>query len=153
MLVGPDGAERVVDEGRRDPGVRTFPFTGADLPEGAWRWRVTATDDTGAASTAERGFSFDRTLGFVQAASRDRAVAVTAQLARPAAVTLELSTTSGAPIRTVDAGMLPAGPVEIVWDGTLAAGRRAHAGRYAATLVARSEIGTSSLTVAVALPH
>src|SRR6185503_5302151 len=68
-----DAVARVLDETTRDPGTYRFAFTGADaggaaLPEGTWRWTVSATDDRGVASSAERQFSLDRTLGGLRVA-------------------------------------------------------------------------------------
>ncbi|MGZ4352656.1 MAG: phosphodiester glycosidase family protein, partial [Gaiellaceae bacterium] len=148
VLVGPDGVARVVDTGHRDPGVYRFPFTGTDatglpLPEGAWRWHVDATDDGGAASTAERPFSYDLTLGSLRAAGRT----VTARLMRAADVTLQIETATGVPVGSVVRRAQPPGPLRLRWDG------KAPPGRYVARLVARSSVGTSELQVPVVLGH
>ncbi|HSP74018.1 MAG TPA: phosphodiester glycosidase family protein [Gaiellaceae bacterium] len=147
-LVGPDGVARVVDTGHRDPGTYRFPFTGADatglpLPEGAWRWHVDATDDGGAASSAERPFSYDLTLGSLRAAGRT----VTARLTRGADVTLRIETAAGAPVDSVVRRAQPAGPLQLRWEG------EAPAGRYVARLVAESSVGSSELEAPVTLTH
>ncbi len=159
VLVGPDGVERAVDEGRRDPGTYTFPFTGADaagapLPEGTWRWRVAATDDQGAASTAERTFAFDRTLAaaaveppLLRAGASGGTVTVTARLSRPAKVTLRIETTRGSLVRELAGGNRPAGALSLAWDARLPKGQVVHSGRFVAKLVAVSEVGTSDLAV------
>jgi hypothetical protein len=156
-LVGPDGVERVVDEGPRDPGLYRFPFTGSDaaglaLPEGAWRWTVRATDETGAASSAEQLFSYDLTLGAIRVAPAlldlrrpGATLAVTAQLARAAELKLQIETAGGVVVATV-AARAAAGRGEIAWDGKLAGGSPAPAGRYVAHLFATSAVGTSDLT-------
>ena len=56
QLLGPDGRIYVSDSGQRQPGMPTFVFPGpelspAALPEGAYRWLVTATDDLGRSSS------------------------------------------------------------------------------------------------------
>lgn len=152
-LVGPDGAVRVVDVGPRDPGVYSFPFPGTDpsLPEGAWRWSVSATDDTGASSTADRSFSYDLTLGSIQADSRNGALAVTAQLTRPAALKLQIETPAGTVVATVS-GKGQTGAATVDWDGW-AAGAPAPAGRYVAHLFATGAAGTSDLQVAFSVPR
>jgi hypothetical protein len=164
-LVGPDGVARPVDAGPRDPGSRTFSFTGADatgatLPEGAWRWTVTATDDTGAASTAERSFSYDRTLGAIRVDPATLQVqpkapaqlTVSAQLTRPAQLKLVVETPQGVAVATV-AGKGSAGAAEITWDGRLTGGMPAPAGRYVAHLFATSAVGTSDLAAPFAVRH
>lgn len=154
VLVGPDGVARTVDTGHRDPGTYRFPFTGADatglpLPEGPWSWRVDATDDAGAASSAERTFSYDLTLrDLVTAQLQGSAgVRVSAQLARAADVTLRLETPAGVVVGTVVRKAQPAGALTIRWEGA------APAGRYFARLIARSAVGTSELQAPLTLRH
>jgi hypothetical protein len=162
-LVGPDGVARVVDEGPREPGSRTFPFTGADaagarLPEGTWRWTVTASDETGAVSTAERSFSYDSTLAAIRVAPATLTVrrgaaatlTVSAQLSRPAGLTLAIETVEGVAVDTVT-GKSAAGTAELGWDGRLAGGTLAPPGRYVAHLVASGSAGTSDLAAAFAV--
>jgi hypothetical protein len=157
-LVGPDGVARVVDEGPRDPGSRSFPFTGIDaagarLPEGSWKWTVAATDDTGAASTAERSFSYDSTLAAVRVAPMTLTVkpggagrlTVSAQLARPAELKLAIETVEGVAVDTIT-GRSATGTAQLAWDGRLAGGTLAPPGRYVAHLFATGSAGTSDLT-------
>lgn len=147
-LVGPDAVARVVDEGPRDPGVYRLPFATTDaagvaLPEGAWRWTVSATDDTGASSTAERSFSYDLTLGAIRAETVGATLTVTAQLSRAAALRLQIETLQGAVVATVTE-RAQAGAAEIAWDGR-GAGVPAPSGRYVAHLFATGAAGTSDL--------
>jgi exopolysaccharide biosynthesis protein len=155
-LTGPDGTVRVVDEGARDPGTYRFPFTGTDattgvaLPEGAWRFAVAATDDTNVPSTADRAFSLDKTLANLRVAPQTMRVkktggtlTVSADLSRPATLTLQIETPLGVVVDTVTSRG-GAGPAEIAWDG-LAANGAARAGSYVARLIAKSAVGTSDL--------
>ena len=54
---GPGGAVVPVDSGRRAAGVYRFNWNAAGQPQGAWTFRVTADDDQGRHSVAERDFS------------------------------------------------------------------------------------------------
>ena len=68
-LLGPDGVARFSFSGSQAAGTYPLDWPGVRADgtpelEGRWRWMVTATDDTGAASTAERAFQLNRTLGF-----------------------------------------------------------------------------------------
>lgn len=158
VAIGPDGVQRVVDEGHRDPGTYTFPFTGLDpagapLPEGAWRWHVDATDAQGAASSADRDFAFDTTLAAAQVSPQllrvgrsGGSVTVTAQLARPADVTLRIETAFGSTVRELAAPGRPAGALRLSWDARLPKGQLVHSGRYVARLLAKSAVGTSELS-------
>jgi hypothetical protein len=153
-LSGPGGIETVVDEGPRDPGSYRFPFAGVDangapLVEGTWRWTVAATDDTGAASTADRSFTVDRTLGPAKVARAGRTVTVSTELSRAAALTLEVETPLGVVVATATA-RAAAGPASVSWDGRVA-GSPAPAGRYVAHLVAKSAVGTSDVRLPFAL--
>jgi hypothetical protein len=68
-LLGPDGVARYSFSGAAAPGTYALDWPGTTpdgLPEleGRRRWVVIATDDAGAASSAERDFMLNRTLGF-----------------------------------------------------------------------------------------
>ncbi len=157
-LTGPDGVVRVVDEGPREPGTYRFPFTGLDvsgvaLPEGGWRWAIAATDELGAASAADRAFSLDKTLGplrvepaVLRLKKDGGTLTVSTDLARAAALTLQIETPLGVVVAT-ETSRAGAGPASIAWDG-LAAGTAARSGRYVAHLFAKSAVGTSDLQVA-----
>lgn len=157
-LTGPDGVVRVVDEGPRDSGWYRFPFNGTDLvtgavlPEGAWRWSVAITDETGAPSTADRTFSYDKTLGSIRVAptlvrvrKTGGTLTASAQLTRPADLTLRIETVPGTVVATVAGGRRAAGDAAVTWNGRLAGGGLAPSGRYVARLVATGAAGTSDL--------
>ncbi len=112
-LIGPDGVPRYTFAGEQAPG--TYPLDwpgtkpdGSPELEGRWRWNVGVTDDTGRASSAERTFLLDRTLGFATpvapalAVPRASARAVaTFKLASAATVSTRIETTSGVLLRAL----------------------------------------------------
>src|SRR5205085_12544997 len=69
---GPAGETITLDSGVRSPGTYRFDWAGMNpdgspATEGRWRLSVTAVDDAGRSSTAERTFALDKTLGFLRA--------------------------------------------------------------------------------------
>ena len=56
-LNGPGGAVVQLDSGARAPGSYRLNWTAAGQPVGAWTFRVTADDDQGRHSVAERDFT------------------------------------------------------------------------------------------------
>ena len=89
-LNGPGGVVVALDSGARAPGVYRFSWNGAGQPEGTWTFRVTADDDQGRHSVAERQFAYNNTLGFLSARSSGRRVTASFKLARPARVALRI---------------------------------------------------------------
>jgi hypothetical protein len=90
-LGGPDGVARTLFSGGAAPGTYPFSWSGKTAegvaePEGAWRWVLGATDDLGRASSFERPFFLNSTLGFGRGVSpfRPRVSRVVAQFARRA---------------------------------------------------------------------
>jgi hypothetical protein len=147
-LVGPDGVAQVVENTvAHTPGVYSVPFTAYDA-EGAWHWRVQATDDLGRVSVADRAFRYDTTLKglSVPALSRGR-LTVRFTLSRPARVRLRIETRTGVTMRDLPPAGLPAGAQGLVWDGRLPQGTRAYGGTYVAHVSVTSTVGTSDLAV------
>jgi Phosphodiester glycosidase/FlgD Ig-like domain len=145
-LVGPDGVARVVENAvAHTPGVYSVPFTAYDV-EGAWHWRVQATDDLGRTSVADRSFRYDTTLKglTVPALARGR-LTVRFTLSRPAKVRLRIETRTGVTMRDLPPASLPAGAQQVVWDGRLPQGTRAYGGSYVAHVFVTSTVGTSDL--------
>ena len=156
-LVGPDGAERVLESGRREPGRYRVTWNGvradgAAEPEGRWRFTVTAQDDQGQASSAERLFSLNSTLGALtvqplvwvgRAGSNLRA---TVRLAHAAVVRMTIERPSGAVVRTVLRRPFPEGPASLGWDGRDTSRVLAYRGRYVLRVRATNELGTVDLT-------
>jgi hypothetical protein len=56
-LTGPGGAVVPLDSGARAPGLYRLTWNVAGQPQGAWTFRVTADDDQGRHSVAERDFT------------------------------------------------------------------------------------------------
>jgi hypothetical protein len=154
-LTGPDGSAAVLDDGPRDPGTYRFPFAGPDAAaEGTWRFAVTATDDRGLASSADRSFTLDRTLGpprvdpaLVRVGKQGGSLTVSAQLTRAAQLTLQIETPGGVVVATAK-GQGGPGTAAIRWNGRTVDGQPARSGRYVAHLLARSAVGTSDQEVA-----
>ena len=148
-LIGPDGSVVPVDEGAKTAvGVYRFPPWTAPGPEGTWRFVVDATDDLGRASTAERSFSLNTTLGALSVRSMRRKGTLRASftLARPAQVRATVLTAAGATVRGLPARQRTAGTQSIAWNGRTAYGSRVRVGRYQLRVIATNEIGTVSLT-------
>ena len=156
-LVGPDRAARVLETGEKEPGVQRFAWNaagadGAEEPEGDWRLVVTAVDDLGRTSSAERVFSVNRTLAALQVAPALLLVGPTGArlratftLARPARVTATVETATGATVALAARRMLPAGRQTLEWGARLGAGAPLHSGRYVLRVAADNEIGRVEL--------
>ena len=111
---------------------------------GRWTFRVTARDDLGRSSAVERPFSLNSTLqGLSVSGSK-----VTAQLARPASLTIRLER-SGTVLRTLLKSQENAGPTSVTWDGRLDGGLRASRGSYVVRAVATNQVGTAELTATI----
>ena len=158
-LVGPDRVARVVQEGDRTPGVYRVPWpgttaAGASEAQGRWRWLISAVDDSGQASSAEREFWLNNTLGFLQArpvvvvrGKRPRRVPVaTFRLAQPARVTATVESPSGAILGTLVRRELPAGTRTLRWNGRNGKNALAYAGRYVVRVRASNEFGPTQLS-------
>jgi hypothetical protein len=143
-LLGPGGAQVALDSGTRNPGTYTFRWNGAGAAEGRWTFRVTALDDLGRSSAAERPFSLNSTLqGLSVSGSK-----VTAQLARPASLTIRLER-SGTVLRTLLKNLENAGPASVTWDGRLDGGLVASRGSYVVRAIATNQVGTAELTATI----
>jgi hypothetical protein len=123
---------------------------GTPEPEGDWRFSVTAVDDRGESSTADRLFSLNRTLAaldvpptFQVGAGSQLRVGFT--LSRPASVTVAVETASGAVLATpVNRESREAGANTVAWDGRVG-NALAHAGRFVLRVTATNEVGSASL--------
>jgi hypothetical protein len=158
-LIAPDGSQRPVFSGQAAPGSYPFSWTGRTaegLPEleGAWRWIVSATDDRGQASSFERPFALNNTLGFGKGVApalsvprrQPRAVAQFT-VTRAASVTTRIETTSRTVVRIAGPAVtLQPGTATATWDGRTDKGGVVHSGTYVARMSAKNELGTVSLT-------
>jgi hypothetical protein len=136
-LTGPDRITRTLESGADPPGTHSLTWAGKDdagapLPEGNWRFAVTAVDDRGRTSTAERVFSLNDTLGALAVGPGGRA---TFTLARPAKVTATVRTRTGVVVSTLLNGQLEAGQHAVTWNSKAP-------GAYAVHVTAENEIGT-----------
>jgi hypothetical protein len=138
-LTGPGGAQIPLDSGSRAPGVYRFDWNGVGQPEGPWSFEVTADDDLGRRSVAERQFSVNNTLGFVSARTSRSRVVATFKLARPARVALRVETPGGAIVRTLPTRSIPQGDVSVSWRG--------RPGRYVFSVTATNSAGAVELGV------
>jgi exopolysaccharide biosynthesis protein/flagellar hook assembly protein FlgD len=149
-LVGPGGAQVELDKGQRSPGTYRFTWRGLDthgaaLPEGRWTWKVTAVDDLGRASEAERPFSLNGTLQRL-AVSGSRVIL---ELARPATLTVRIER-SGAVLRTLLLKrQVSAGTTSVTWDGRLDGGLVAPRGTYVVRATVTNQIGSAELTATI----
>ncbi len=157
-LVGPDGVARQSTQAQLAPGTYPFQWNGrkaddSSEQEGLWRFTVAATDDLGRASSIERDFTLDLTLGSPKTIgpaltvpqAKPRAVA-SFVLTRRARVTSRIETLSGVIVRKLGTSLIGPGTLTVSWDGTAGSGGAVYPGRYVAHVIATSPIGTTELT-------
>jgi flagellar hook assembly protein FlgD len=155
-LIGPGGATRDAGSGVRAPGIYRFQWDGTNAdgtaaPEGGWRFSVTAIDDLGRRSTAERTFGLDKTLGFLRVPATitvrrgGSSLRASFVLAHPAQVTATVERPGGAVVRTLFRRSLDVGTVPLGWNGRDGRGGLAFAGRYVLDVTATNELGSVSL--------
>jgi hypothetical protein len=146
-LSGPGGVSQPLDSGGRAPGTYKFTWDGGTAPEGRWHLTVNAVDDQGRASTADRPFTLDKTLGFLTApASVSSGLRGSFVLAHPAQVRATIERPSGVVVRRLFTRSLVEGTIPVTWDGRDDRGARAYAGRYVLRVTATNDLGTMSLT-------
>jgi Phosphodiester glycosidase/FlgD Ig-like domain len=155
-LIGPDRVARQIESGPKGPGTYQLSWSGrtpAGRPEleGRWRWVVNAVDDQGRASSSERVFFLNNTLGHLRVSPsrvvvrrRGGSLRVGFRLTRPARVTLTIETASGAKVRTIRK-QLRAGQTSIRWNGRYSSGVRAFAGSYVARVRTSNAFGSAEL--------
>jgi hypothetical protein len=144
-LIGPDGSTRELDSGARAPGRYKLTWDGAGAPEGRYHWNVTATDDQGQTSTADRAFTLDNTLGFLHVGANARTIGFT--LTRDATIRVTVERRSGGILRTVAKGPRAAGNVTVRWNGRDGRGKKVRRGTYVVRVSATSELGLSQLSI------
>lgn len=149
-LVAPDKTTRPVDAGQRAPGVYRFPWAGSNEPEGQWRFTVTATDDQGVTSTADRLFEVNETLGALSvspAALRlgKQRLTGSVAVAHPARLSVTAETASGIVLRVLARQPVQAGTFAFSWNGRNGANRLAASGRLQVHAAATNELGRVDL--------
>jgi hypothetical protein len=148
-LAGPGAAKVSLSSGAEAPGVHTLVWDGSSsgtpAPEGNWTFTVTAIDDRGITTSAQRTFLLDDTLSSLAVTIGRRGLpTATFQLTRPADVVVRIERPNGVAVATLRSGPRAAGPERVTWRGRL--GRRtAQRGRYQVDVAATSSVGTSSL--------
>jgi hypothetical protein len=155
-VIRPDGGTIELDSGAKAPGRYKVSWTGVDAaavpaPEGVYHWNVTATDDLGRASTDDRRFTVDNTLGFLRTSPGARRIGFT--LVRDADIQIIIQTPGGNILRMIAVGNRAAGAQSVGWDGRDARHRRVARGTYVVRIAARSVIGRSELRVPVRVAH
>ena len=157
-LTGPDTGTRTLVQDAEQPGVHTIDWnaqTAAGTPEveGGWKFTVTAVDDQGTTTSADRQFSVNDTLGSLQAtptAAQLQPAGTTLttvfQLAHPATVTVTIETRTGIVIATLLDTKLQPGPQQVLWDGRTWTGSLAFTGAYQVHVTAQNSIGEVSLS-------
>jgi hypothetical protein len=156
-LVDPAGVPRVVETAQRDPGTYQVLWTGRKLDgtleaQGRWRWVVTAKDDLGRDSVADRPFSLNATLGAlrlqpatVRAGATGGSLAVSFTLAAAAAWRVTIESTSGTVLRTYTGRVNVPGVVTVNWDGRYRKDVRAYSGRHVVRVDATNGFGVAEL--------
>jgi Phosphodiester glycosidase len=142
-VAGPDRTITLVKDAEQ-AGVHTLTWDGSGAQEGSWRSVVTALDDTGRTTTAERDFDLNDTLGSLHVTRAARGVTATFALARPATVTVTVEKPNGIVIATPVSRRLDAGTQTVAWKGSVPAG-------YRVRVVATNTIGTATLLAPVTL--
>ena len=110
--------------------------------EGTWRFLVTAVDDTGRTTSAERPFSVNQTLGALQVNRQGKGLAASFQLVHPATVTVTVEKPNGIVVATLLSKKLDSGAQTATWNGNAPAG-------YRVRVVASNAIGKATLVSAL----
>ena len=152
-LAGPNSTTITLANGTESPGAHTLTWDGVTpAPEGQWTFTVTATDDRGVTTTAQRTFSLDDTLSSLAVTSGSRPAA-TFQLTRPANVVVRIERLNGVTVASLGSGQRAAGAQRVSWRGRIGK-RQAQRGAYRVEVVATSSVGTSALAAQFSFrPH
>jgi hypothetical protein len=141
-VVGPDRSTHTLAQDTEQPGVHTLTWDGAASVEGSWRFSVTAADDLGHTTTADRQFALNQTLGSLQVTPRSGGATATFQLAHAASVTVTVEKANGIVLATLLSKKLEVGPQSVTWTGRSSSG-------YRVRVVASNAIGKATLVSAL----
>jgi flagellar hook assembly protein FlgD len=149
-LVAPDKSVREIDGGDRAPGMYRFTWPGANEPEGQWRFSVTATDDQGQTSTADRLFSVNETLGNLSVRPSSfrlgkQQLTGSVTLAHAAQLSVTVETATGVVLRVLARKAVKAGTFTFSWDGRNGGRRLVSRGRMQVHVVATNTLGRAEL--------
>jgi len=153
VLAGPGGAQQTLAQDAEQPGLHTLAWNGQPATEGQWKLVVTAAEDQGRTTTADRPFLLDDTLGALQVTPPDAKIVaksngiVTAgfQLVHAAKVTATVETRTGIVLATLLNKTLQPGAQKVLWNGRLWTGALAFTGAYQVHVTATNAIGSVSL--------
>ena len=135
-VIGPHSSQ-VLAQSAQQPGTYSLQWDGKDAGEGDWRFSVSAADDLGRTTTADRPFSLNDTLGALQVSQTGSGLTATFQLAHPASVTVTVEKPNGIVIARLLSKKLDVGTQTATWSGR-AAGDRVR-------VVATNSIGKATL--------
>ena len=141
-------------------GVYPFEVAKDILMEGTWRWVVRATDADGNKSKAERSFTVNNTLGFLELSKRALKVTkkrgatlrISFRVANRARVSVAVENQLGQVVRMLESRVLrKRGQVALTWNARTESGRVATPGVYAISVTATNGLGTVELEQTVTL--
>jgi flagellar hook assembly protein FlgD len=149
-LVAPDKTTRQLDAGQHTPGTYRFTWSGANEPEGQWRFSVTATDDRGQTSTADRLFSLNKTLSALAVDTQtlslgSQRLGGSINVSHPAQLTITVETASNIVLRVLARTNAQPGTFAFSWDGRDGSKRLAAGGRLQVHAVAVNDLGRVEL--------
>jgi flagellar hook assembly protein FlgD len=137
-VVGPNNATITLAQDSEQAGIHTLQWDGNGAAEGAWRFSVTAADDGGRTTAAERPFALNDTLGSLQVTATSTGVTAAFQLAHAANVTVTVEKANGIVVATPVSKKLDAGAQSVTWTGHPGSG-------YSVRVVAANSIGKATL--------
>jgi hypothetical protein len=141
VVQGPQGASVTLAQDAEQAGIHTLQWDGKSV-EGTWRFLVTAVDDTGRATSADRPFSVNQTLGALQVDRQGKGLNASFQLVHPATVTVTVEKPNGIVVATLLSKKLDVGQQTTTWMGNAPAG-------YRVRVVASNTIGKATLVTAL----
>jgi Phosphodiester glycosidase/FlgD Ig-like domain len=157
-LVGPGGHVFYKDESPKEPGTYPFEVAKDVLKEGTWRWVVRATDQDGNKSKAERSFTVNNTLGFLELSKRalkvtkkrGATVGISFRVASRARVSVTIENQLGLVVRTLESRVLrKPGEVALSWDARSEPGAVVAPGAYTVSISATNNLGPVELSARV----
>jgi N-acetylmuramoyl-L-alanine amidase/FlgD Ig-like domain len=137
---------------------QVFPYAATGLADGTYAVTVVAVGADGRSASLEAPFAIDRTLSAPALTTSlltpngdgvDDTLGISFTLATDAQVTVQIEQ-AGTVVAAVFGGLLPAGPSQIVWDGTTPAGP-APPGTYEAVVLVNGLFGATRRALTFAL--
>jgi len=133
---------------------QSFAYGAAELPDGTYTLSIAAVSTDGRSGRLESPFAIDRTLSGLALTTTvltpngdgaDDTIGISFTLATDAQVTVQVEQ-AGSSVASVFSGLLPAGPSQIVWDGTIPTGL-VPPGTYDAVVVVNGLYGSTRRAV------